>query len=100
MARRLSLPLLLVIVGLVASPLIVSARAVPHVTTAAVPPPRDAAVLVADLAQLIAGGGATVGVTVVELGGTDQLAWSVDGDAVFTAASTYKLVPLMLEAQT
>jgi len=99
MARRLSLLLLLVIVGLVASPLVVSARAVPHVTTAAVPAPRDAAALVVDLQQLIAGGGASVGVTVVELGGTDQLAWSVDGDVVFTAASTYKLVALMMEAQ-
>jgi beta-lactamase class A len=69
------------------------------ITTVAVPAPRDAAGLVADLQQLVAGSGAVVGVTVVELGGTDQLAWSVDGDAVFTAASTYKLVALMMEAQ-
>src|SRR5260370_17426326 len=64
-----------------------------------VPAPRDAAALLVDLQQLVAGSGATVGVTVVELGGTGQLAWSVDGDAVFTAASTYKLVALMMEAQ-
>lgn len=69
------------------------------IATVAVPAPRDAAALLVVLQQLIAGSGATVGVTVVELGGTDQLAWSVGGDAVFTAASTYKLVALMMEAQ-
>jgi len=40
-----------------------------------------------------------VSVTVVELGGLDRLTWSLDGGAVFTAASTYKLVALMMEAQ-
>jgi beta-lactamase class A len=69
------------------------------IATVAVPAPRDATPLLVDLQQLVAGSGAAVGVTVVELGGTDQLAWSVDGDAVFTAASTYKLVALMMEAQ-
>jgi beta-lactamase class A len=69
------------------------------IAAAAVPALRDAAALLVDLQQLVAGSGGTVGVTVVELGGTDQLAWSVDGDAVFTAASTYKLVALMMEAQ-
>src|SRR5260370_31187739 len=64
-----------------------------------VPAPRDASAVLVALQQLVAGSGATVGVTVVERGGTDQLAWSVDGDAVFTAASTYKLVALMMEAQ-
>jgi beta-lactamase class A len=120
--RRVSVLLTVVIVGLATSPLLVSARAsrqgTPSLTTAAsksrtgasdstivpiatvaVPAPRDAAALLMDLQQLVAGSGATVGVTVVELGGTDQLAWSVDGDAVFTAASTYKLVALMMEAQ-
>jgi len=43
--------------------------------------------------------GASVSVTVVELGGLDRLTWSLDGGAVFTAASTYKLVALMMEAQ-
>src|SRR5260370_4588185 len=61
---------------------------------------RDAAALLVDLQQLVAGSGGRVGVTVVGLGGRDQLAWSVDGDAVFTAASTYKLVTLMMEAQS
>ena len=69
------------------------------IATVAVPALRDAAALLVELQQLVAGSGGTVGVTVVELGGTDQLAWSVDGGAVFTAASTYKLVALMMEAQ-
>jgi len=69
------------------------------VATLALPAQRDAAALLVDLQQLVAGSGGAVGLTVVELGGTDQLAWSVDGDAVFTAASTYKLVALMMEAQ-
>ncbi len=60
---------------------------------------RDSSALVAALQQLAAAGGATVGVTVVELGGSDPLSWSLDGGAVFTAASTYKLVALMMEAQ-
>jgi len=60
---------------------------------------RDSSVLVAALQQLAAASGATVGVTVVELGGSDPLSWSLDGGAVFTAASTYKLVALMMEAQ-
>jgi beta-lactamase class A len=60
---------------------------------------RDSSVLVAALQQLAAASGATVGVTVVELGGSDPLSWSLDGGAVFIAASTYKLVALMMEAQ-
>ncbi len=60
---------------------------------------RDPNSLIAALQQLISGSGAAVGVTVVELGGSDPLTWSVDAGAVFTAASTYKLVALMMEAQ-
>jgi beta-lactamase class A len=60
---------------------------------------RDSAVLVAALQQLVADSGAAVSVTVVELGGSDPLTWSLDGGVVFTAASTYKLVALMMEAQ-
>jgi beta-lactamase class A len=55
--------------------------------------------MVAELQQVVAGSGAAVGITVVELGGPDALSWSLDGGAVFTAASTYKLVALMMEAQ-
>lgn len=61
--------------------------------------PRSAASLAAEIDQLVAASGATVGVTLVELGGSQPLSWSVNGDSVFTAASTYKLVALMLEAQ-
>jgi beta-lactamase class A len=48
---------------------------------------------------LIAAGGGVAGVTLIELGGTEPLSWSVNGDQVFTAASTYKLAALMLEAE-
>jgi beta-lactamase class A len=48
---------------------------------------------------LIAASGGVAGVTVVELGGSAPLSWSVNGDQVFTAASTYKLTALMLEAE-
>ncbi|GAC1643309.1 MAG: hypothetical protein PVS3B2_09460 [Candidatus Dormibacteraceae bacterium] len=61
--------------------------------------PRDMSGLAASIEKLVASSGAAVGVTVVELGGTDPMAWSVNGGAVFTAASTYKLAALMLEAQ-
>ena len=60
---------------------------------------RDSSALVVALQQLAAASGASVSVTVVELGGSDPLSWSLDGGAVFTAASTYKLVALMMEAQ-
>ncbi|TMF43399.1 MAG: serine hydrolase [Chloroflexi bacterium] len=122
MARRLSALLTLVIVALVTSPLIVSARASRPVTaavttsasnartsasqsvivptTAVAPATRDAGVLASNLQQLAVASGGTVGVSVVELGGSDQLSWSFGSDAVFTAASTYKLVALMMEAQS
>jgi beta-lactamase class A len=61
--------------------------------------PRDMGGLAASVEKLIASSGASVGVTVVELGGPDPMSWSVNGGSVFTAASTYKLAALMLEAQ-
>ena len=61
--------------------------------------PRNTAALAAEIDQLIAASGATVGVTLVELGGAQPLSWSLGGSSVFTAASTYKLAALMLEAQ-
>ena len=61
--------------------------------------PRDMSGLAASIEKLVASSGAAVGVTVVELGGPDPMSWSVNGGAVFTAASTYKLAALMLEAQ-
>src|SRR5207245_406641 len=68
--------------------------------TAVAPATRDAGVLASNLQQLAVASGGTVGVSVVELGGSDQLSWSFGGDAVITAASTYKLVALMMEAQS
>ena len=61
--------------------------------------PRDMSGLATSVQQLIASSGASVGVTVVELGGLDPSVLSVNGGGVFTAASTYKLAALMLEAQ-
>jgi len=61
--------------------------------------PRDASVLAATIQQLISASGASAGVSVVELGASEPLTLSVNGPAVFGAASTYKLAALMLEAQ-
>jgi beta-lactamase class A len=124
MGRSIAAMLAVVTVALVTSPLIVKAHAARHVTPlvataasgartgasggatgtsamAAAPMGaiRDSSGLVAALQRLAAASGASVSVTVVELGGSDPLSWSLDGGAVFTAASTYKLVALMMEAQ-
>ena len=124
MGRSVAGVLTVVIVGLLTSPLIVAAHTTRRDTTsvstaasgsrtsasssapgtsamAAAPmaAARDSSALVAVLQQLVAESGASAGVTVVELGGSDPLTWSLDGSAVFTAASTYKLVALMMEAQ-
>ena len=61
--------------------------------------PRGVGGLAISIQQLIAVSGASAGVTVVELGGTNPVVWSVNAESVFTAASTYKLAALMLEAQ-
>lgn len=55
--------------------------------------------LTATIEPLVQGSGASVGVALIELSGSMPLTWSYDGDEVFTAASTYKLAALMLEAQ-
>jgi beta-lactamase class A len=82
------------------SPATNPAESAPSPTAAAaVAATRDSAALVAALQQVVAGSGATVGVTVVELGGQDPIRWSLDGTTVFTAASTYKLAALMMEAE-
>jgi beta-lactamase class A len=47
---------------------------------------------------IIAGSGASVGVSLIELGGPVPSAWSDSGSVVVDAASTYKLVALMEEA--
>jgi beta-lactamase class A len=56
-------------------------------------------VLVARTGQLVSASGANVGVTLIELGGSNPLNWNYDGGSKFTAASTYKLAALMKEAQ-
>jgi len=125
MGRSVAAMLTLVVAALVTSPLIVAAHAARQVTPSAVTATsgtpisastsatgtnamaaapagtlRDSSALVAALQQLVADSGAAVSVTVVELGGSDPMTWSLDGGAVFTAASTYKLVALMMEAQS
>jgi beta-lactamase class A len=62
--------------------------------------PRGVGGLAISIQQLIAVSGASAGVTVVELSGTNPVVWSVNAESVFTAASTYKLAALMLEAQS
>ena len=55
--------------------------------------------LTTSIDQLVAGSGGSAGVTLIELGGSTPLVWSFNGGGVFTAASTYKLAALMMEAQ-
>ncbi len=60
---------------------------------------RSPASLMAAVAPLVEQSGGSVGVALIELGGSAPIAWSYDGGSVFTAASTYKLAALMMEAQ-
>lgn len=55
--------------------------------------------LTAALQPLVQDGGGSVGIALIELGGSSPLVWSSNGSATFTAASTYKLAALMMEAQ-
>ena len=52
-----------------------------------------------DVDDLLRTAGATGGVTLTELGGPSPQTWSDGGTTSFTAASTYKLPLLMMEAQ-
>jgi len=60
---------------------------------------RNPMTLTTSVQRLVDASGASVGVAMIELGGVATLAWSYHGDEVFTAASTYKLGALMMEAQ-
>jgi len=60
---------------------------------------RSPMTLTAAIEQLVQQSGASAGVSLVEIGGAIPFEWSFNGDAVFTAASTYKLAVLMMEAQ-
>ena len=77
---------------------VASSTRVSPIAPIAVAPP-DPSVLAAAVQLAITSSGAAVGVSLVELGGTDPLTWSANGGEVFTAASTYKLAALMLEAE-
>lgn len=61
--------------------------------------PRGVGGLAITIQQLIGPSGASAGVTVIELAGADPVAWSVNADDIFVAASTYKLAALMMEAE-
>jgi beta-lactamase class A len=61
--------------------------------------PRSIDTLTIGIQALIASSGASAGMTLIELGGATPAVRSVNGGEVFTAASTYKLAALMLEAQ-
>jgi beta-lactamase class A len=56
--------------------------------------------LTAAVQPLIEASGGSVGVALIELGGSTPFTWSYDGRGLFTAASTYKLAVLMMEAQS
>ncbi|HKW73339.1 MAG TPA: serine hydrolase, partial [Candidatus Dormibacteraeota bacterium] len=60
---------------------------------------RSPMTLTSSIEPLVAGSGASVGVSLIELGSSTPLVWSYNGHQVFTAASTYKLVALMMEAE-
>jgi beta-lactamase class A len=69
-------------------------------TPAPTPTPRSFAGLQSQVEDLLQAAGADGGVSLVELGGGAPQSWSVNGDASFVAASTYKLPLLMKEAQS
>jgi beta-lactamase class A len=60
---------------------------------------RSPMALTATIEPLVQSSGGSVGIALIELGGSSPLVWSYNGGEVFTAASTYKLAALMLEAQ-
>jgi beta-lactamase class A len=60
---------------------------------------RSPMALTAAIDPLVQASGGSVGVALIELGGSAPLVWTYHGSSVFTAASTYKLAALMLEAQ-
>ena len=79
-----------------------SPSALPSPTPSPSPPSRAASLkkLAADLNKIAAAGGARASVSLTELDGLAPLAlWSIKGDLVWQADSTYKLPLLMAEAQ-
>jgi beta-lactamase class A len=70
-----------------------------HLSTSVASLVHSPLILVAQTGQLVEASGAAVGITLVELGGSNPMVWSSNGTGAFTAASTYKLAALMMEAQ-
>ena len=125
MGRRFAAIVALAIAAVAVSPLLVAARSPEQVDTSVVAPVNATAITAANsdsvigalpgtaaaaaalasiarvvaLQQLVADSGASAGITVVELGGSRPVRWTVDGGVAFSAASTYKLVALMMEAE-
>lgn len=62
--------------------------------------PSQTAALTASVQAAIDASGGTAAVTLIELGRTTPVIWSLNGSTVFIAASTYKLAALMMEAQS
>lgn len=60
---------------------------------------RGPLTLTATVDGLVAASGGSASITLVELGGSTPIKWSFNGGEVFTAASTYKLAALMMEAE-
>ncbi len=60
---------------------------------------RSPMTLTAAVEPLVQESGGSVGIALIELGGVTPLDWSYKGKGVFTAASTYKLAALMMEAE-
>jgi beta-lactamase class A len=78
----------------------ITSAALRHLATAAaLTVSRNSLFLLSGIESLAAASGGSVGVSVVELGGAAPITWSYNGSGVFTAASTYKLAALMMEAQ-
>src|ERR1700682_4370559 len=70
----------------VVSPTVVSIST-EHVALTAVSLVHSPLVLVTRTSQLVGASGATVGITLVELGGSNPIVWSSNGSGVFVAAS-------------
>src|SRR5437879_12253649 len=60
---------------------------------------RSPMTLTASVQQIAQASGGSVGVAVIELGGSAPLVWSFNGGQVFTAASPYKTAAWRLEPQ-
>ncbi len=60
---------------------------------------RSPMTLTAAVEPLVQDSGGSVGIALIELGGATPLVWSYNASEVFTAASTYKLAALMMEAE-